>query len=1157
MTTDLGSSDLGAGKIPAKPRLFANSRYVTKGAPRSGGIASVYEALELATSKSVAIKVFRASNGIDDVIKESFRREAHALSELKHENVVRILESGLDEETGEHFIVMEWLQNDFQTVLNEHADRQVSWEDYYAKLGRPILSALAFAHSKSIVHRDIKPSNIMVGRDGELRVCDFGISKFRNFINPGVTLSHFASMPYAPPEMDDGSYSYSRDVFGFSAFSVAMFFSEKLKTHADLHRALESLSVDESVKRCLRKSLSLENPAERPANAQVLLSEFDRIQPRVTAEKSGTIYIDLTKKVRDLIAAELAAFNDDDVRRYLLCDLKDAFCEFARPKPGEDPSKERALRLLGNHYGYIAVADDESTGTLKLISANEIMVSDLERDRDNAMPMNCNFSFGGLYRQESLRTLSEIRARLSEFASEQKLQRQEQGRQQMFKTWLDLLSAKTELENTRKKEFLYGKNELSSGLIVFVLRDGQDASVLEDKDIRLDTADGAFVGSVISVSGNKVKVQPSDRNRVAGTSVPDKGSFVVDTIKADSALDKQRVAVDAVRFGRSVNNELCSAIVEPTTVQLPRIDELEFHQTQMDEDKRDAVRTAVAGPALMVVEGPPGTGKTTFITELVLQTLKADPSARILLTSQTHVAVDNSLERIAKEGDSQIRAVRIGHEDDERIAASSKPFLLDRKLQQMRKEAIASGRKFIEQWAAEYGVDLASTRMAMAINTHAGLRQRLEAVEEEINSIQVIDESEREALEPEARDGLEDRLGGLVIEKTGLERALKESVVEFRKYEQDKSMVQELAQSSAEELRIWADNYSSQTPEGRQLKKLIIAHADWEARFGRSREFRAALIASSNIVAGTCLGVMSVPGRNEISYDLCIVDEASIATPTEVLVPMSRATRTVLVGDNKQLSPFQDPELKTSGLLKKHNLSEANQQYTLFRHLTDHLPPELHKVLKSQHRMVPEIGDLVSECFYGGQLSSFSRPPLAALAAALPKPVIWKSTSRAPNRASKKSGTSHYNELEIKTIEQFLNRLDFDLQHGKVKGEQISLAVLTGYGEQKRRLQTVINTNQHRWKSYSRIFVNVVDAFQGREADVTLFSVTRSEAQGMGFLKEMERINVALSRAKERLVIVGDHSYCLQAEGSINPLKDVIGYMQNNPQSCLIEEVRP
>lgn len=1157
MTEDIRSSGLTGGKKMVKPRFFSNNRYVTKGAPRSGGIASVYEALELATNRSVAIKVFRASNGTDSVVEESFRREARALSELKHEHIVRILESGLDDETGEHFVVMEWLQSDFQTVLNEHAERQVSWEDYYAKLGRPILSALAYAHSKSVVHRDIKPSNIMIGKDGELRICDFGISKLRNFINPGVTLSHFASMPYAPPEMDDGSYSYSRDVFGFAAFSVAMFSNSQLKTHADLHRALEGLSIDEPVKRCLRKCLSLESPSERPANAQVLLSELNRIQPKADAEKIGTIYIDLSRKVRDLIAADIAATNEDGVRKYVLSDLESAFCEFARPKPGEDPSKERALRLLGNRYGYIAIADDESPGVLKLISANEILLSDMERDRDNAMPMNCNFSLVGLYRQESQRALAEIRMRLSEFTSEQKLQRLEQGRQQMFKTWLDLLSAKTDLENIRKKAFHYDRHESSGGLIVFVLRGGQDASVLEDKDIQLETSSGTFVGSVISVAGNKIKVQPSDRNRVKGTSAPDRGSFVVDTTKADSALDKQRVAVDAIRYGRSINTELGTAITEPATIQLPRIDELEFHQANIDQDKKDAVRAAVAGSTLMVVEGPPGTGKTTFITELILQTIKSDPTARILLTSQTHVAVDNSLERITKEGGNQIRAVRIGHEDDERIAASSRPLLLDRKLLQMRKEAIASGRQFIEEWAAERGVDLASTRMAMAINTHAGLKERLEVVEEEVARIQAMDESEREDLEPEIRVGLEDRLGGLVIERTGLEKALKESMTEFRRYESDKSMVQELVQSSAKDLRIWADTYSTQTPEGRQLKKMIIAHADWETRFGRSREFRAALIASSNIVAGTCLGVMSVPGRNEISYDLCIVDEASIATPTEVLVPMSRAKRTVLVGDNKQLSPFQDPDLKTSGLLKKYHLTEADQQSTLFRHLTKHLPPELHKVLKSQHRMLPEIGNLVSECFYDGQLTSFPRRPLAALVAALPKPVIWKSTSRAPNRASKKVGTSHYNEFEVKIIEQFLSRLDFEIRHGKGKGDQISVAVLTGYSEQKRRLQTAINTNQHRWRSYSHIFVNVVDAFQGREADMTVFSVTRSEAQGMGFLKEMERINVALSRAKEQLVIVGDHSYCLQAEGSINPLKDVIGYMQRNPEFCLIEEVKP
>src|SRR5262245_57435415 len=111
---------------------------------------------------------------------------------------------------------------------------------------------------------------------------------------------------------------------------------------------------------------------------------------------------------------------------------------------------------------------------------------------------------------------------------------------------------------------------------------------------------------------------------------------------------------------------------------------------------------------------------------------------------------------------------------------------------------------------------------------------------------------------------------------------------------------------------------------------------------------------------------MSVKGEQEIEYDLCIVDEASKATATEILVPISRSRRWILVGDQKQLSPFQDPELTKRSLLDKYELQSTDFNSTLFDHLLNTLPQECIAALRVQHRMVPPIGRLISECFYDG-----------------------------------------------------------------------------------------------------------------------------------------------------------------------------------------------
>ncbi|WP_096696907.1 serine/threonine-protein kinase [Polaromonas sp. AER18D-145] len=1144
---------------PGTKRFIAGGRYMTSGEPRRGGIACVYRALDTQNEIYVALKVFRPVSGTDDVVEESFRRETQALSDLKHRNIVQILDSGFDDESGEYYIVMEWIEKDLASICQLKPFG--NWGDFFNSSGRQILEALAFAHTHATVHRDIKPSNVLLTSDGIVKVCDFGISKIRNFLEPGVTLAQYASIPYAPPEQDDGTYSYSRDVFGFAALAIATLVDLPPQNHRNLLEALENLSIDESVKRLLRRCLSIESPKDRPQNAAQLLSEFERLQPKEANEFKGTILVSVTTKVRSIVEFDLGLTSEDAIQKFIETDLADAICEHEKgePKPHPDgtASLGKAVRIYGSRYGYVAVMTPPDGQRLLLVSALDIPPSDMERRRDHSCRTGYRLAFSGISNDESSRNVADLNELLLQFGADHKVQLLKQREQAIYRTWLDLLSAKTELERGRKLRFRYERFEASGSTVRFKLTPGQPVTVLEEQDIRVELPNGDFyLGTAISVVDDVALIQANQRNRVEADAIPESGKFEVDTTKADAALDKQKSALDAVRYGRSVDPLLGDHIINPENVVVPQIQDLDFLQQQIDEDKKDAVRIAMAGPAVMVVQGPPGTGKTTFITELVLQTLRENSEARILLTSQTHVALDNSLERITKESNGLVRAVRIGHEDDERIAASTKALLVDNKLPLLRRSALSQGKEFIEKWATDRSVELGYTRMAMALERHAGLTERVEYVEARVAELRpMLLEEKRKSIEAEELADLDDQLNRFIREKEELSRDLKESLSELRKYEQDKETLKHLAESSAAELRSWADVYAPNTEQGRQLRKLLVAHADWEARFGRSQEFRAALIASSQVVAGTCLGVMGIPGRNEITYDLCIVDEASIATPTEVLVPMSRARRTVLVGDRKQLSPFQDPALRTSGLLERFQLRVEDQKATLFNLLSDGLPVELRKTLTTQHRMLPAIGDLISSCFYKKELKSVERPPVVHLQGVLPRPVTWFSTSTRHNKGSRPAGTSHSNDLEVQLIIRMLAKADFVMKHGKGKGKKISVAVLTGYGEQKKRLRSAIDTKLHEWASFSDIYVNVIDAFQGREADMVIFSVTRSDPAGLGFLREMERINVALSRGKELLAIVGDHQFCQEAEDKSNPLKEVLDYIKGNPETCALEEV--
>jgi len=150
-----------------------DSRYVIRRKLGSGGMADVYLAEDQELGRRVALKLLNARHAADEQFVERFRREAQSAAGLNHPNIVSIFDRGRAE--GTYYIAMEYLDGrTLKELLVRNGPTPIPIAIDYA---RQILGALSFAHRNGIVHRDIKPHNIVVGRDGRLKVTDFGIAR--------------------------------------------------------------------------------------------------------------------------------------------------------------------------------------------------------------------------------------------------------------------------------------------------------------------------------------------------------------------------------------------------------------------------------------------------------------------------------------------------------------------------------------------------------------------------------------------------------------------------------------------------------------------------------------------------------------------------------------------------------------------------------------------------------------------------------------------------------------------------------------------------------------------------------------------------------------------------------------------------------------------
>ena len=970
------------GEVAEAQTRVLEDRFVLMEEVGDGRMSTVYRAKDKSNSDlEVAVKILNTAHP-NDIKRALFKREIGALRKLRHQNIVGLRESGWSVGENAFYIVLDYVPYSLDRHFRGNPAPSVSIDSY--RIMRDLAEALANAHSEGVIHRDIKPSNVLLDSSGRALLTDFGISKLMTHLTVGETLAGFWSNGYAAPEQRGGEpTTFASDVFSLGAVFYYMLSGEDPPPEGPTPSLVQD-KLEGQFRRVVSSMLA-ESPEKRPRTGTELMARLDVTRRH---EKLPTYPVILTRNaIRDLLnAGHIGGDGLSEAKQFLLEELGGEEVEEVCIR-SQMHNGERDVIVLGDSVRAICAVSD-SGDALVAKTVHTPYDPYLQREKQGAMRHRALWKIvepgeGGGTESSNHEHIQALLEELNTFETSKLVsQERKRGKRDFIEGWQRVLRESRSRIERHASMLPYSEVEMEPAYLRFDLTktppdnlDWQDDIPLAARETRESNL--VPIGNLIEIQGRSVVVaRQRYLLRDREVPIPSSGYVTINTTEALTEVRRQQRAVDAFLFDQMANPVLAGVIVDPSTGSRMSKRELEFFQNWLSEDKKEVVRRAVSTNDLFLIKGPPGTGKTSVIAEVILQILHQDPGARILLSSQSNVAVDHALTQIASATDAPPEMVRIGRAD--RIGHGGEKWTLSERTRAWRDgvlarcEPVKEELRLAEREARRAAKDASH---AEEENTEAvadleewsaearDIADQLSEYEEEFTTLGADTATSNRADVKQLVDDVRSELGNHL---EALNAMLPQPVAISGLAEED-ALASIIAKAA--ELTKEPDLEATNSVEIARVQELRKIVDNWTKVVGRGRDFEDLVSKSARVVAATCSISAKLNTRmssSDASFDWAIVDEAGRATVPEVLIPIVMAQRVILVGDDRQLPPMIDENIGRTA----NDQDTSEFETSLFQNLLEQ-EVESHQHIagiETQYRMHPAIGNLISNVFYEGTL---------------------------------------------------------------------------------------------------------------------------------------------------------------------------------------------